>query len=690
MIKFNATYLQGRVLALCSLLLLGSVALSADEGKSVYIPKSFADPNNEESQWCYARSRETENFVIFWEAGYGSNPATAASPYTINMTALINIAEKAFNFYADSLKFITRGASKTDKYKMIIRLYYSTEWMATGLGEDDVIGELNLSANAAQALGVTVAHEVGHCFQYQVYADQGVGGWRYGLGDGGAGGNGFWEQCAQWQAFKVLPDEQFTNYRFSEYLNNVHKHILHESPRYANYFIQDYWCYLHGMDFIGRLWRESKYPQDPVEAYQKINNITQDEFNAEIYDCAARFASWDIPALIERGKSYINSRPQPTFTETEDGYWQITAAHCPENYGHNIINLNVPTGSDRTVKVRLEGLAGASGYRLKNKPRAGWKFGFVALQQDGTRVYGDMQSASYQSEMKNPVDSVSFDCPENTEKLWLIVTGAPYRHWHHQWDDDDTNDEQWPYRVKFTNTNLYGTFDIDKTLAPRDTTIECHVTLDPVTSIAQPYPSTAVQPDLRALCQAFSLTYPEILAKYGDSITYAAIKTDGSLHKISTANAPGHWFNAAGNVTNWGNNSYVFSELNTGNMTFNIGQYPGKCKAGDDYTIRQALIYVYKGTKKARATFVHHIHIRDAAAVSAPLAPSAGTSASLSPRWQGSLLCLGGEFPVVKVYDLCGRPVKQVAQASSIDMTALPAGLYLLSAGGKTVKVVKR
>ena len=26
------------------------------------------------------------------------------------------------------------------------------------------------------------------------------------------------------------------------------------------------------------------------------------------------------------------------------------------------------------------------------------------------------------------------------------------------WDDDETNDEQWPYRVKFSGTDLLGNF----------------------------------------------------------------------------------------------------------------------------------------------------------------------------------------------------------------------------------------
>ena len=30
--------------------------------------------------------------------------------------------------------------------------------------------------------------------------------------------------------------------------------------------------------------------------------------------------------------------------------------------------------------------------------------------------------------------------------------GAPTQYWRHLWDDDASNDEQWPYEVTFENT----------------------------------------------------------------------------------------------------------------------------------------------------------------------------------------------------------------------------------------------
>ena len=36
------------------------------------------------------------------------------------------------------------------------------------------------------------------------------------------------------------------------------------------------------------------------------------------------------------------------------------------------------------------------------------------------------------------------------------MSGGPKTYWRQAWDDNGDNDEQWPYKVKFGNTNRYG------------------------------------------------------------------------------------------------------------------------------------------------------------------------------------------------------------------------------------------
>lgn len=49
-----------------------------------------------------------------------------------------------FDLNINILKFaeLGTGKSRLDEYKMMIMLYYTTEWMAYGGGYDDVIGAL--------------------------------------------------------------------------------------------------------------------------------------------------------------------------------------------------------------------------------------------------------------------------------------------------------------------------------------------------------------------------------------------------------------------------------------------------------------------------------------------------------------------------------------------------------------------
>ena len=240
-------------------------------GKLIYIPDELQsnDFTKEESQWSYYRMDYSDNFIVFWEKGFGSNPFTVTDQaLRVDIKDLLEKAELFYDVNVNKLKFVETGKSNTDKYRMMIFLKYQSEWLATGSGYDDIIGALWVNPSTCQPVGSTIAHEVGHSFQYQTYCDNPTSGcgWRYGFGENEEGGNCFWEQCAQWQAYQIYHEERFNNYNFDEYLLSCYKHPLHEAPRYANYFIQDYWCMKHGIEFIGKLWREARRPEDPIEA----------------------------------------------------------------------------------------------------------------------------------------------------------------------------------------------------------------------------------------------------------------------------------------------------------------------------------------------------------------------------------------------------------------------------------------
>lgn len=579
-------------------------------GRIIYKPKEVASMNfdNENSRWCWKRSQQSEHFIVFWEKGFGNDPSK--SDIKLDVNQLLERSENLFHYYADSLGFVIPGNSRsTDKYKIMIMVNYSTDWLATGSGYDDTIGALWCTPWALQASGGhTVGHEIGHSFQYLVSCDLGTNhGWRWGFGPNGSGGCGWWESCAQWQGFKVYPDQQFTNERYAGSIDLSYENILNEEWRYENFFIQDYWCMLHGKKFIGELWRASTYPEDPVETYKRITGADQKQFNDEFFDYARRACTWDIDGIRERGKSYQDAfSAYLTQSKDDENTWRVDSSHCVENYGMNIIRVN-PSKAGSVIKAHFKGINGADGYRNINPDKAGWRYGFCSLSSDGTRTYGEIFS--------DKEGTASFTVPANCQKIWFVVTGAPTEHFRHPWDDDKSTDEQWPYEVTFENTNRYGFFGNYPSDYERcDTT----VTMDVDLPVANSYSYTEVQFDMAAISQALGLSTAQMKTLGSSSssnpsffaATASGTKSWSPLTTSSTASYFGHWFNASGNICGYGNDSYIFAEINRNTYKAHIGQYPNRLVKGRTYTIRQGVRYRDANNKYHTALFIIRVHAK--------------------------------------------------------------------------------
>lgn len=319
-----------------------------------YKPAEFEgmDMLRSDAKWSWFRSKQSEHFFVFWEAGFGDDPNSEMVPANLRVD-IDDLLEKAEQFYKtniEKLKFAETGQGKSflDRYKMEIYLLYQEEWLATGSGYDNTIGALWVNPSTCQPVGSTIAHEIGHSFQYQVYCDklcQGgnddlKSGFRYGY-EGSNGGNGFWEQCAQWQSFQDYPEEMFTSYYFDVWLKNNHRHFENEWMRYASYWLQSYWVMKHGIETIGNIWRESVYPEDAISAYTRLYcNSDWNKTKEELYDYASRMATFDIDGVREYSDGYLG-RYHTTFYTNGD-YYQVAYANCPEATGFNVIPLNLP------------------------------------------------------------------------------------------------------------------------------------------------------------------------------------------------------------------------------------------------------------------------------------------------------------------------------------------------------------
>ena len=207
-------------------------------------------------------------------------------------------------------------------------------------------------------------------------------------------------------------------------------------------------------------------------------------------------------------------------------------------------------------------------------------------------------------------EEVSFTVPENTDKLWFVVVGAPNTYVAHAWDENESNDDQWPYTVKFTNTDILGNISFTGDEKPANTEIVSDISFP---ASATEYTGASVQisdADIIKLAKAFVLQPSQIKSAIGDKIQFYAVERVGTLNAKTRANGYGHWFDAKGNVCNWGADSMLFSEFTVSGFDFTIGQYPGHNKAGDKYTIKQALVYKYEAGKTVQATFTFNITIK--------------------------------------------------------------------------------
>lgn len=576
---------------------------TAFDDSKFYLPQEFKDLDytSTSSTWCYERSKQSEHFIVFWAAGYGKkNPGSTDVPESmrVDIDDLLEKAEVFYDLNVNTLKFAETGVGKSnlDKYKMQIYLFYQEEWMAYGAGYDDTIGALWVNPATVHPVGFVIAHEIGHSFQYQTFCDiGGTAGFRYGFG--GNGGNAYWEQTAQWQACEAYPEETFETVHFTVYCDNYFRHVCHENYRYASYFMNFYWADKHGVDIVGKIWREAQEPEDPIEAYMRITDITVDQLNNEIYEAATKFVTWDIDALREYGIKHIGEQSFKSIS-LEDGSYQVSYDRCPGTTGYNVIPLNVPDAGTE-ISTEFTGLVNADGFnQVADINRAGWRYGYVALLENGSRVYSDMNKEQHANAV--------FTIPSGCVKLWFVVTGAPNSYAAHAWDDDETNDDQWPYKVKFTNTSLYGKIVFDGTEVPEDIILTYDVKFAPSST---DYSGGEETVDLMKLAEAFVLQSSEITDKMGSEITFFGVESDGVLNATTTANGLGHWFDTDGNICSYGDDAKVFSEFDKTNFTFSVGQYPGHCSSGNQYKIKQALVYEYETDKKVQATFVFNIEI---------------------------------------------------------------------------------
>lgn len=85
-------------------------------------------------------------------------------------------------------------------------------------------------------------------------------------------------------------------------------------------------------------------------------------------------------------------------------------------------------------------------------------------------------------------------------------------------------------------------------------------------------------------------------SEIADKVKFYGVESDGTLNSRTTGEGTGHWFDKDGKIVAWDPNgtSIVYSNADLTTMTTRIGHMPNKVKAGDSFTVRQAIVYENK------------------------------------------------------------------------------------------------
>ena len=608
-----------------------------------YKPQEFNfDMLRNDAKWSWFRCKQSEHFFVFWDAYFGDDPnsASLAEADRIDVDDLLQKAEHFYETNITRLGMVVTGQGKSqlDKYKMEIYLLDPTPewWVATGSGYDNVIGALWVTPSTCKPVGSVIAHEIGHSFQYQVSCDKlltGDGketaygmdcGFRYGFGPNGRGGCSYWEQCAQWQAFQDYPEVTFSD-SFYAWQQNFHRHFNHEWMRYGSVYFQYYFTQKHGVKSYGRIWNESKFPEDPLQTYTRLYcGGDLQKFYDDYAEYAQKVLTYDFGSIQQYADDNAKAFKTQMF-KVGDRFRPAYSA-CPGTTGFNAIQLNVPKAGT-TVRASLSALAPGSAlapddpgemkngdnqvvgnaykYNSQSNTDASFRFGFVAIKNGKAVQYGQMA--------KGAKGEASMTVPAGTDNLYLVVVATPGTYNRHEWNDDESDDEQWPYEVGFSGTGVKGYIDVDENAEPHDVSLsfdlKCDASLD-VYELGRI--DFAASDALEKIASAFAMQ-PATLA--GNTLPIAAdteqlptegkvvlglLQPNGTIAYRYTANV-GFWCSAEGNAGPWGNTSPVYFEYDKDNFVISYGHRYGVSQAGKKYTVKPVLVYT-KGGKTYKAT----------------------------------------------------------------------------------------
>ena len=417
-------------------------------GKEVLLPERITrvpsgnDFNNPDSEFCYKHSKSSDNLVLFWAKEYGDDPeANAVQNRRFNPDTALKECERFYDYYTDTLKWVDKEKSLAAKYKFLIFVIGGNGGTAFGGSIDNKIGALWTPATRInrQPYGV-IAHELGHSFQ------------AIGRADGAASftGGSIHEMTSQYMLWQVYPEWMtFENY----HLNDFHEGHAPGLSASKTTNITPPTCSNTGPTSMASNSSAScgaKYErgEDPVMTYKRLTSITQEQFNDEIFDAARRFVTWDMPRIEKVAARYANQHTT-SLTKADDGWYQIAADKCPQNYGYNAIKLKGSARGDQN-HARFQ-----RHRRRRRLPQHQDRQSRLALwlPRLERRRHAHLQRHILQARGHGRI--------HGARKHQIPLAGRqrrPTEHWIHVAKSRGNagggaeSNEQWPYRIKLTGT----------------------------------------------------------------------------------------------------------------------------------------------------------------------------------------------------------------------------------------------
>ena len=642
-------------------ILLIAVYSYAAAQKTVYIPDEWKwnvslyaenDPNGN-ATWSKTRSVENDDLIIFWDNGYKKKPSELAKSdfYYVDLDDLMAKCQQFYDLEYHQLGFVDTLTTNLNKYKMMVLILHSSEWACYGSGYDFEVNALWVNPQPCHPVGHSVAHEVGHSFHYMCYAEasghnhtssQTIGtGFHLPVGSGQT----IWEQTAQWQANQSYPELMYDQ-SIGIFRNSHNYAFTHEWHRYQSYWFHYFLCqHYDDIRTIADVWNQPMTGAvDFNQTLMALKGLSVRELYKLYFDYACRCTTWDYDACIPYRNNYIGDFNYRCVMLGEREY-QVALASCPQGTGFNVIPLQVPEAGT-TVTTHLTGLRvgallqdadpgeylnGDSFFEktanrrynsISARSSRGFRMGYVALMQDGTRQYFSEDSIYCQG-TNIVTEDYAFTMPEGVSRLWLVISPALKTYLQHKWDDKIDGDDMWPYSIRLEGTDLgnQATVYVSPTIDGRDVadaTFTYDVTFPVNTQSYMGMTVTVSGQAAATLGTAFQMQLSDISTKMqtwsssgpsADKIMFYGVNANGKLaNSGSTANGYGHWFNTSGNVDAWAS-GVLYSEFTPSALSFYIGQYPGRCSNGSKYTIRQALRYRTADSHYAVATFVFNVTI---------------------------------------------------------------------------------